>query len=144
VVWQSRKVSEKDTDGLHSIIPTPLIADGYLYGVCSYGQFRCLKADTGERIWETFAPTTGQATRWGNAFIIPQADRYFLFNELGDLILARLSPDGYHEISRARLLEPTNTAPGRPVLWSHPAFANRSVYVRNDEELICVSLAKPE
>jgi hypothetical protein len=29
---------------------------------------------------------------------------------------------------------------GRDVLWSHPAFANRSVYVRNDKEIICVSL----
>src|SRR2546426_656130 len=43
VVWQSQKVSEKETDGLHSIIPTPFFVDGYLYGVCSYGQFRCLK-----------------------------------------------------------------------------------------------------
>jgi len=27
------------------------------------------------------------------------------------------------------------------VLWSHPAFANRHVYARNDKELICVDLA---
>ena len=30
---------------------------------------------------------------------------------------------------------------GRKVVWSHPAFANRSVYVRNDHEIVCVSLA---
>ena len=29
------------------------------------------------------------------------------------------------------------------VVWSHPAFANRSVYARNDKEIICVSLAAP-
>jgi len=28
--------------------------EGYIYGVCSYGQLRCLKADTGERVWESF------------------------------------------------------------------------------------------
>jgi outer membrane protein assembly factor BamB len=141
VVWQSRKVSEKETDGLHSIIPTPFMVDGYLYGVCSYGQFRCLKADTGERLWETFEPTTGKSERWGNAFITKNGDRYFLFNEKGDLIIAKLTPKRYEEVSRAHLLEPTNTDAGRPVVWSHPAFANRCVYARNDKEIICVSLA---
>src|SRR5881394_1873325 len=140
VVWQSKKVSEKDTDGLHSIIPTPFIVDGYIYGVCSYGQFRCLKADTGDRLWETFEPTTGKSERWGNAFITKNGDRYFLFNEKGDLIIAKLSPQKYQEISRAHLLEPTNTDPGHPVVWSHPAFANRCVYARNDKEIVCVSL----
>jgi hypothetical protein len=32
-------------------------------------------------------------------------------------------------------------ANGRPVVWSHPAFANRNVYVRNDHEIVSVSLA---
>jgi outer membrane protein assembly factor BamB len=84
VLWQSKKVSEKDTDGLHSIMSTPFLVDGYIYGVCSYGQFRCLKADTGERLWETFEPTTGKAERWGNAFLVRHGGRFFLFNEKGD------------------------------------------------------------
>ena len=142
LVWQSKKVSEMDTDGLHSVMSTPVLENGYIYGSCSYGQFRCLKADTGERLWETFEPTTGKSVRWGNAFIIKNGDHYFLFNEKGDLIIAKLTPEKYEEISRAHLLEPTNTDPGRPVVWSHPAFANRCVYARNDKEIICVLLAK--
>jgi hypothetical protein len=141
VFWRSKKSSEKDTTELHSIMSTPFWEGDYIYGVCSYGQLRGLKAGTGERLWETFAATTGKETRWGNAFLVKQADRFFLFNELGDLILARLAPQGYRELDRAHLLKPTNTAAGRPVLWSHPAFANRRLYVRNDEELLCVSLA---
>jgi hypothetical protein len=39
------------------------------------------------------------------------------------------------------LLEPTNNDPRHPVVWSHPAFANRNVYARNDREIVCVSLA---
>ena len=145
VLWRSKKASEKDTTELHSIIPTPFIEDGHIYGVCSYGQLRCLQLATGERVWETLAATTPeQPTRWANAFLIKHANRFFLFNERGELIIARLSPRGYEEISRARLLEPTNRDPGRLVLWSHPAFANRSVYARNDRELVCVSLAAPE
>ena len=123
-------------------LASPFLDNGYAYGSCSYGQFRCLKADTGERLWETFEPTTGKSERWGNAFIVKNADRYFLFNEKGDLIIAKLSPEKYEEISRAHLLEPSNSDPGRPVVWSHPAFANRTMYARNDKEIISVSLSE--
>jgi outer membrane protein assembly factor BamB len=141
LIWQSKKVSEMDTDGLHSVMATPLLENGYIYSPCSYGQFRCLKAETGKRIWETFAPTAGKSMRWGHAFIVKNADRCFLFSETGDLIIAKLTPEKYEEISRAHLLDPTNRDPGRPVVWSHPAFANKSVYARNDKEVVCVSLA---
>jgi outer membrane protein assembly factor BamB len=146
ILWKGKSNSERETDGLHSIIPTPFIKDGYIYGVCSYGQLRCLKADTGERVWETFKATTaGGPVRWANAFIIPNGDRYFLLNERGDLIIANLSPKGYEEIDRVHVLEPTGRAGmnRRPddVLWSHPAFANKNMYLRNDKEIICVSLA---
>jgi hypothetical protein len=101
-----------------------------------------LKADTGERVWESFAATTdGQPVRWANTFLVKHGDRFFLFNEQGDLIIAKLTPQGYQEVSRAHLLEPTGTAAGRAVLWSHPAFANRCLFARNDQEIICVSLA---
>ena len=143
VLWKSAKASERDTDMLHSIIPTPFIEGGHIYGVCSYGQLRCLKVESGERVWETLAATTkdNKETRWGNAFLIKNGERFFLFNELGDLIIARLMPDGYQEISRAHIIEPANRDPGRWVVWSHPAFANRSCYARNDREIVCVSLA---
>jgi outer membrane protein assembly factor BamB len=144
VLWQSKKISEKDTDALHCTLSTPFIEAGYIYGVCSYGQFRCLKADTGERLWETFAATTpdGKEMRWANAFIVKNGDVFFLSNEKGDLIIAKLSPKGYEEISRAHLLEPVNTMTGREVVWSHPAFADRRVFARNDKEIVCAELAK--
>lgn len=142
VLWKGKSHSETRTDTLHSIMPTPVIQGGYIYGVCSYGQLRCLKEDTGDRVWETFAATTdGEPVRWANAFLIPQGNRFFLFNEKGDLIIARLTPAGYTEISRAHILKPTNTMPGRPVVWSHPAFADRCVFARNDKEIVCVDLA---
>ncbi len=132
------------TDGLHSIISTPVIKDGHIYGVCSYGELRCLDAKNGKRLWSTHQATGGESKRWANAFLIENGGRFFLFNELGDLIIAKLSPMGYDEISRANILAPTNTmAPpkGRRVIWMHPAFANRCCYARNDREIVCVSLA---
>jgi outer membrane protein assembly factor BamB len=140
LVWQGKSESEMETDGLHCVIGTPFIENDYIFGVCSYGQLRCLKLQTGERVWETCAPVAGQKVRWGACFIIKNGDRFFLWNELGDLIIARLSEQGYEEISRAHLLEPANRSPGRNVVWSHPAFANRCMYARNDKEIICVSL----
>lgn len=142
-VWKTEKVSERDTTHLNAILCTPFLENGYIYGVCSYGQLRCLKAETGERVWETFqATTSGEPVRWANAFLVKNGNRFFLWNEKGDLIIARLSPTGYEEISRAHLLEPTNKDCGRTVVWSHPAFANRCCFVRNDKEIICVNLAR--
>jgi outer membrane protein assembly factor BamB len=142
VLWRTEKVSERDTTHLNAIIDTPFFENGFIYGVCSYGQLRCLEAETGQRVWETFQATTaGQGVRWANAFIVKNGDRFFLFNELGDLIIARLNPKGYEEVSRAHLLDPTNKDCGRLVVWSHPAFANRCIYARNDKELVCSDLA---
>lgn len=140
VAWKGDSNSERDTDGLHSIIPTPIVTPDYIYGVCSYGQLRCLDATTGKRIWETFAATGHD--RWWNAFLIPNGDRVFIHNEQGDLIIAKLSPDGYEELSRAKLVEPTRAVNRRMTIWSHPAFAMKSVFARNDKEIVRVDLAK--
>jgi hypothetical protein len=72
---------------------------------------------------------------------VKNGNRFILMSETGHLIIARLTPKGYQEISRAKILEPTGNAFNRDVVWSHPAFANRCVYARNDKELVCVSLA---
>lgn len=143
LLWKGTSNSEKKTDGLHAIMCTPTIRDGYIYGVCSYGQLRCLEAETGKRIWET-TEATGSG-RWWNAFIVKRGevgDRYVLCNEQGDLIFARLTPKGYTEESRAFLIEPTGKAERRKIVWSHPAFANRSVFARNDKEIIRVDLSE--
>jgi hypothetical protein len=88
-------------------------------------------------------PTTGgtRRGRYGTAFIVKHEDRFFLFSETGDLILAKLSPQGYTELGRFHVLEPTSLTFGRNVVWSHPAFAHKSVFARNDKELVRVNLA---
>jgi outer membrane protein assembly factor BamB len=66
-------------------------------------------------------------------------------NEKGDLIIARLSPKGYEEISRAHVLAPTTYAFGdRDVVWSAPAFADRCAFMRNDKEIVCVALGRDQ
>jgi outer membrane protein assembly factor BamB len=144
ILWRSKDTSSiEKTDALHAIMGTPALKDGYIYGVCVFGELRCLKAGTGERVWQTYAATSARKKKalFATAFLVRQGDRFWIFNDGGDLILARLSPKGYEEIDRAHLLEPTLFSRGRDVVWSHPAFANRCIYVRNDKEIICASLA---
>ena len=141
VAWKTAKQSEKDTQHLNCTMATPWVEDGHVYGPCSYGQFRCLRLDTGERLWETYAPTTGKSERWGNCFVIKNGSQWFLLSEQGDLIIAKLSPKGYDEVSRAHVIDPVNQDPRRPVVWSHPAFAQRRVFLRNDQEIVCYDLA---
>jgi hypothetical protein len=89
---------------------------------------------------------TVEKARNASAFLVRHGDRFFINNDRGELILARLSPSGYKEISRTQLIEPTSD-PGarrelRAVNWSHPAYANRHIFARNDKEILCASLEK--
>jgi len=105
-LWLRRGVSETKTDALHNMISPPYIRDGHVYGVDSYGQLRCLKADTGDRVWESVGEAVPQG-RWSTIFMVRNGDRTWMLNELGELIIAELTPSGYREISRAKLIEPT-------------------------------------
>jgi hypothetical protein len=140
-VWHRVGANERQTDGLHSIISTPLFLGDHIYGVDSYGELRCLEAATGNRVWENLTATP--KARWSTIHFILHGDRVWMLNERGELIISKLSPKGFEEISRASLLKPTTEQlPQRGgVCWSHPAFANRHVFARNDDELVCASLA---
>ena len=108
--------------------------NGVIYGMDQTGDMRAMKIDGPKLLWETSKPVSKRRVGNGTAFIVRQADRYWLFNENGELIIAKLSADGYEELDRAKVIEVTNNAFNRSVLWSMPAFANKRIYIRNDEE----------
>jgi outer membrane protein assembly factor BamB len=141
-IWRGRPKT-----AVYSANATPFLEDGMIFGCdARSGALMGVRLETGERLWQTFLPTVGGTRRlqYGTAFLVKHEDRFFLFNELGDLLLARLTPQGYEEISRFHVLEPTGQSFGRPVVWSHPAFARRCLFARNDKELVCVDLRAPE
>lgn len=118
---------------------TALLQGGYVYAAKSDGELVCLEAQTGKALWAT-ETVTGR--KGGASIHITPADgRVFLFTDEGELILARLSPEGYTEISRVPLLAPTTPFAGRKYAWTPPAYARGHVFARNDEELVCASLA---
>ena len=141
-VWRRKGANERETDSLHCMISTPVLQGEHIYGVDSYGQLRCLDLQTGDRIWENLDAVP--KNRWANIHMVKNQDNIWMFNESGELIISKLSPQGFHEISRTKLIKPTKGQLNRGVCWSHPAFAYKHVYIRNDEELVCADLSSKE
>ncbi len=139
-LWRRVGIDEKNTDALHCMISTPILKGDYIYGVDSYGELRCLDMKTGDRVWQD--DTAVHRNRWATIHILRHGNREIMFNEQGDLIYATLSPQGYQEHSRCRLIAPTRLQlPRRDgVSWAHPAIANGYIYIRNDDQLVCASL----
>jgi outer membrane protein assembly factor BamB len=142
-VWQREGKDERNTDALHCCISTPLLKGDFIYGVDSYGELRCLDLKSGDRIWEDLSAVN--PNRWANIHFIQNGELTYMFNENGELIVSQLSPKGFQEISRAKLINPTVgqlNRSGTGVTWAHPAFAYKHVYIRNDEELVCADLTE--
>jgi outer membrane protein assembly factor BamB len=137
VLWPQAKAASRR---VLSNTSTAVLLGDHVYSARSNGEMVCLEARSGKSVWETDEVTelgSGAAVN-----ITPNGDggAAFLFTGEGDLIRARLTPDGYKEVGRFRLVEPTCSAMGRNLAWTPPAFANGHVFARNDREVVCVSL----
>lgn len=145
--WRSSEIDPRNRTSMNCMMATPFLKDGFAYGVAydarGNGVFRCNKVETGEEVWTESKWMGGEKpVMFANAFVVANGDKYFVFNDIGELMICGLSPDGFDERGRAKLLEPTSVARGRKVVWSHPAFAGQQMYARNDEEIICVDLSR--
>jgi outer membrane protein assembly factor BamB len=137
-IWRDKR---KDAISPVNVQPFLDRATGILYGFDQSGDFVALKLPEGKRLWATPQPLGDRPVGSGTAFLVKQAERFWLFTERGELVIARLSPEGFTELDRAKVIEPTNVAFGRDVVWSMPAYANRHAYIRNDQEIIAVDLS---
>lgn len=135
---------DKAQHGFSPINVQPFVKDGVMYGFDQNGRLYAVELPSGKRLWDSTKPVSERPASNATAFIVRQGttgDRYWLFNDSGDLIIAELTPKGYKEIDRAHIVDTSNTAFGRDVVWCMPAFANKRMYVRNDNECVCVELA---
>lgn len=143
-VWSAKGPNERTTQALHSIISTPIWIGDHIYGVDSYGELRCLQASDGARVWESL--TAVKKNRWGTIHFVSHSDDVWMFNEQGEIIIGQLTPQALVEKSRVKVIDPTTVQlPDRKrggVCWSHPAFANRCIFVRNDREIICIDVSQ--
>ncbi len=143
-LWWRIGFDEKNTDALHCMISTPILKGDYIYGVDSYGELRCLDMKTGDRVWEDDSAVP--RNRWATIHTMRYGDREIMFNDQGYLIYAKLSPSGYDEQSRCKLIATTKLQLNRRdgVTWAHPAIADGHIFVRSDDELVCASLRRED
>jgi len=136
VLWPADKARAKRILGDTS---TPFLRGNEIFWLNPGKDFACLDATTGKELWKTDKLTP---TKNGNEInLTPCEDVVFIYTDEGNLISAQLTRDGYKELGRAHLIDPTYPYGDRKVNWSGPAYANGKIFVRSDKELICASLA---
>ncbi len=136
VLWPDSKAPARR---VLSHTSTALFQGDHVFSAKSSGELICLEASTGKQVWETAKVT--DLKNGASIHLTANGDSVLLYTDKGELIRARLTAQGYQEISRVKLLEPTFPFGGRKVAWPPPAYANRHIFVRNSKELICSCLA---
>jgi hypothetical protein len=89
----------------------------------SRGEFRALDWATGEVRWSSREP--------GHAQVVAADGKLILFNDRGEIILARQSPDEYEELGRMPLFPDE-------ICWTPPALAGGYLLVRTQTRTACV------
>ena len=117
---------------LRALMSQPVCRDGYAYLLDKRYGLTCLEIESGRKIWDDKNQMTPRG-RNPHASIIQlrDSDRVLVLNSDGDLILARLTPRQYTELSRTRIIEET---------WAHPACAQRFIFARSDSHIVCRDL----
>jgi outer membrane protein assembly factor BamB len=108
---------------------TSILSDGHLYGFDNVGaagpvtHLTCVNAETGKRVW--------QKTRFGKGNMIAADGKLFIATMNGELVAVKLSPKAFDEIGRVKVIGSTRQA---------PALSNGKLYLRDDEEIVCVDV----
>lgn len=127
---------------MNSLMTNPVIREGHVYCVTGDGILRCVRLDDGEMVWEDPAFMGGKKPEdFATLFQVEHEGRYFCLDDQGRLSIVSYSPAGRTVHSSCQLIKATQNARGRTVVWSHPAFAGRCIFARNDEEIICFDMA---
>ncbi|MED5449203.1 MAG: PQQ-binding-like beta-propeller repeat protein [Planctomycetota bacterium] len=122
----------EDRRNLRSLMSQPLYRGDHGYLIDKRHGLTCFELATGKKIWDDGNRMTPKGRNPQATMVwLGESDRVVVLNSDGELLLVRLAPDGYHEISRTRVIGPT---------WAHPAYAWGCVYVRNDETITCIEV----
>ncbi len=100
-------------------LATPVAVKGFLYGHGENRNFVCVDAATGQLKWNQ--PGFGAVTS-----TLAAGDRLLALTDGGEALLLAANPERYEELGRTQVCGKT---------FSHPAYANGILYVRDSREL---------
>jgi outer membrane protein assembly factor BamB len=125
----------EDTRELRGLMSQPLYRNGFVYLLDKGNGLTCFELKSGKKRWDDAHRLTPRGRNPQASLVwLGDTGRAIALNSEGQLILCRLTPEGYQEDSRATIIGAT---------WSHPAYAGRFCFARNDSELVCVELCAP-
>ena len=125
LAWEDRR-------NLRSLMSQPLYRGAHGYLIDKRHGLTCFELATGKKIWDDGNRMTPKGRNPQATMVwLGESDRAVVLNSDGELLLVRLQPGGYQEISRTRVIGPT---------WAHPAYAWGCVYVRNDDTITCIEV----
>lgn len=103
-------------------VPTPLAKDGRLYLLCDNGLVRCLRAQTGEALWQERLPEPFYASPvWAQ-------DRLYCVSKNGTVFVLAAA-DQYQLLAQNNLGEPS---------FATPAIARNTLFFRTTSQLLAV------
>jgi outer membrane protein assembly factor BamB len=141
VAWRSKTSYPKPIEGLNAVMTSLLVLDEHVYGIAGMGEVVCQKLGTGAVV-RTGEDIFGEKGAFcGAVFWVDAGPAVYGLTDQGDLVILKLSPEKCEVLASAHVIEPTHAAKGRKAVWAHPAFANKCVYLKNDKEIVCISLA---
>jgi outer membrane protein assembly factor BamB len=142
VAWRSKNSYPKEVDGLNAVMTSLLVRGEHVYGIAGMGEIICQKLATGEVVRTGNEIFGEKAAFCGSVFWVDAGEAVYGLTDQGDLVVLKLSPEKCEILASAHILETTHAAKGRKAVWAHPAFADKRIYMKNDKEIVCVSVAQ--
>ena len=128
----SASLAWEDRRNLRSLMCQPLHRGDHGYLLDKRHGLTCFELSTGKKVWDDGNRMTPKGRNPQATMVwLGDTDRAVVLNSDGELLMVRLSPKGYQEISRTRVIGST---------WAHPAYAWGCVYVRNDDTIACIEV----
>ena len=116
-------------DSLANHWSTPVVKDGYLYGMFSFkkygeGPLACVDIRTGDVKWSEAGFGPGQVILVGDT-VVATSDK-------GEIVAAAATPEKYTELKRDDVLD------GK--VWSYPVLAYGHLFARSTKEGVCLEI----
>ena len=129
---KAQQLYRLETEVFGSDQQTPILYDGYIYGVRPDRQLVCLDLD-GEVVW-----TSSNTNQFGPRGLGPYSiadGKIYILDDNGTLTLVEASPAGYNQLEQAKVLD-------GPDAWAPMAFASGRLIIRDMNRMVCLDITE--